>query len=161
MNLFAGYINSVIFAAIRFYYMKYSCIVLFFLLFSGCYKPDRIEINGIARGIKSGVFGIIDILNKPVYGENISNGKFMLSEQLEYPGFYLVKITNMLNTADKHIPYEVYLENGKYTIEVDRKYLTKYPKITTSSKIQNGAGFNKYMEKSRAVAVNVFSPPDS
>ncbi len=30
---------------------------------------------------------------------------------------------------------------------------------STSSKIQNGAGLRRYIEKSRAVAVNVFSPP--
>ena len=32
---------------------------------------------------------------------------------------------------------------------------------STSSKIQNGAGFNKYRANSKAVAVKVFSPPDS
>src|SRR5690606_398061 len=32
---------------------------------------------------------------------------------------------------------------------------------STSSKIQNGAGFNKYKENNRAVDVNVFSPPES
>ena len=32
---------------------------------------------------------------------------------------------------------------------------------STSSKIQKGAGFNKYIENSNAVAVNVFSPPES
>src|SRR5690606_37600929 len=32
---------------------------------------------------------------------------------------------------------------------------------STSSKIQNGAGFRRYRENSRAVAVNVFSPPES
>ncbi|MNS94001.1 hypothetical protein D3C72_1282020 [compost metagenome] len=32
---------------------------------------------------------------------------------------------------------------------------------STSSKMQNGAGFNKYSENRMAVAVNVFSPPES
>src|SRR5690606_40128718 len=32
---------------------------------------------------------------------------------------------------------------------------------STSSKIQKGAGFNRYKENSSAVAVRVFSPPDS
>lgn len=32
---------------------------------------------------------------------------------------------------------------------------------STSSNIQNGAGFNKYRENSKAVDVNVFSPPDN
>src|SRR5690606_115718 len=32
---------------------------------------------------------------------------------------------------------------------------------STSSNIQNGAGFNRYNENRSAVAVNVFSPPDN
>src|SRR5690606_20624674 len=32
---------------------------------------------------------------------------------------------------------------------------------STSSNIQKGAGFNRYSEKSKAVDVNVFSPPES
>ena len=32
---------------------------------------------------------------------------------------------------------------------------------STSSKIQKGAGFNKYIANNKEVAVNVFSPPDN
>ncbi|RYD72044.1 MAG: hypothetical protein EOP53_22605, partial [Sphingobacteriales bacterium] len=117
--------------------MKYTFIVLAFFTLAGCHKAARIEINGTAQGISNGVFGIVDVVNKPVYGENIVKEKFALNQQLEYAGFYMMKITNMKNTSDKHIPYEVYLEDGKYSVEVNGKDLTKYPKITTASKTQN------------------------
>src|SRR5690606_41236309 len=39
--------------------------------------------------------------------------------------------------------------------------LVSYNGASTSSNIQNGAGFNKYKENSSAVAVRVFSPPDN
>ena len=32
---------------------------------------------------------------------------------------------------------------------------------STSSKIQNGAGFKRYKENNKAIAVSVFSPPDN
>ncbi|MEO6151267.1 MAG: thioredoxin-like domain-containing protein [Mucilaginibacter sp.] len=117
--------------------MKYLYIVLLILLFTACNQPDRLEIQGTAPGIKSGVFGIFDVLNKPIYGDNIFDGKFKINELLEYPGYYQVKVTNMLDTKATHIPYEIYLENGKYAIELNGADLTKYPKITTSSKKQN------------------------
>jgi hypothetical protein len=136
MKLFVNSTVNGIFVAVKSYYMKYIYIILAALVLSACNKPLHIEIEGTATGIKSGVFGIVDVLNKPVYGDNITDGKFAINEQLEYAGFYSIKITNMLNTKDKHIPYEVYLEGGKYTIEVNGSDLTKYPKITSESKTQ-------------------------
>lgn len=117
--------------------MKYFYILITALIFTSCNKPNRIEIEGNAPGLKNGVFGILDVLNKPVYGENIVDEKFKISEILEYPGFYQVKVTNMLDTKVKHIPYEIYLEKGNYTFEINGADLTKYPKIKTESKIQN------------------------
>ncbi|RVT99969.1 hypothetical protein EOD41_13470 [Mucilaginibacter limnophilus] len=116
--------------------MKYLYIVITALIFTSCNKPDRIEIDGTAPAIKNGVFGVADVLGKPVYGVNMENGSFKISEQLEYPGFYQIKVSNMLDTKQKHVPYEVYLENGKYTFEIN-KDITRYPKIVTESKTQN------------------------
>ena len=42
----------------------------------------------------------------------------------------------MMPKSDGHNPYEVYLEDGKYTIEANAGELYKYPKITSPSKIQ-------------------------
>lgn len=117
--------------------MKYLNLLLITMLIAGCNRADRIEIDGTSPGIKSGVFGIVDVLNKPVYGDNIVDGKFRINEILEYPGYYQIKVTNMLDNKLTHIPYEVYLENGKYNIEINGNDLTKYPKIKTESKIQN------------------------
>ncbi|RCH54243.1 hypothetical protein DJ568_13165 [Mucilaginibacter hurinus] len=116
--------------------MRFLVFVLIAFISVSCNQPDRIVIDGSAPGIKSGVFGVVDVLNKPVYGDNIVDGKFKINELLEYPGYYNVKVTNMLDSKSTHIPYEVYLENGEYIIELNND-ITKYPKITTSSQTQN------------------------
>ncbi|MBE9584159.1 redoxin domain-containing protein [Mucilaginibacter sp. JRF] len=117
--------------------MKYLYLLLITVVFSACNRADRVEIEGTAPGIKNGVFGIVDVLNKPLYGDNIVDGKFKINEILEYAGYYQIKVTNMLDNKKTHIPYEVYLEDGKYNIEINGNDLTKYPKIKTDSKIQN------------------------
>jgi hypothetical protein len=45
---------------------------------------------------------------------------------------------NVINNDnnDNHEPFEIYLEDGQYTIETEAGKLYKYPKITSSSKIQ-------------------------
>ncbi|RYD93871.1 MAG: hypothetical protein EOP54_18480, partial [Sphingobacteriales bacterium] len=116
--------------------MKYWYIALVVLIFAGCTGPTRLEIDGTAPGIKSGVFNIVDIKNKPVYGDNITDGKFSINELLEYPGYHMIKVTNMFDSKATHMPYEIYLEPGKYAIEINGADLSKYPKITTDSKTQ-------------------------
>ena len=48
-----------------------------------------------------------------------------------------------------------------FMILLNLEILVSSKGASTSSKIQKGAGLSKYKEKSKAIAVNVFSPPDN
>jgi hypothetical protein len=116
--------------------MKYTYIILFALLVTGCRKKSTIEFTGNTPGIKSGVFIVKTTGDSSIYGENIKDGKFAIGAKFfRTPGYYTLNITDN-NNSDNHEPFEVYLEGGAYTIETEAGKLYKYPKITSSSKIQ-------------------------
>jgi hypothetical protein len=114
----------------------YGAIILASLIITGCVKQRNIEFTGTAPGVSDGVFIVKTTGDSAIYGENIKNGKFSVTEKpLKYPGYYLMDITDLHNT-DNHEPFEVYLEPGKYIVETEAGHLFKYPKITSPSKIQ-------------------------
>ena len=116
--------------------MKYFYTAIAIFLLSGCAKKSGpIEFTGKTPGIKNGVFVIKTIKDSTAYGANIKDEKFSIKNPLEKPGYYLLDITDS-DHPEKHEPFEVYLENGKYTIETEPGKLYKYPKITSPSKIQ-------------------------
>lgn len=116
--------------------MKFPCIILLVLLITGCTKQAHIEFTGTATGIKNGVFIVKTPGDSTIFGENIKDGKFSVPKKiLSRPGYYMLNVTDADN-KDEHSPYEVYLEDGKYTIEAEAGKLYKYPKITSPSKIQ-------------------------
>lgn len=105
-------------------------------MLSGCIKRPGIEFTGITPGIKNGVFVVKTTGDSTVFGENIKDGKFTIAKKpLKEPGYYMMNIVDEDN-KDDHLPFEVYLESGTYSIETESGKLFKYPKITTSSKIQ-------------------------
>lgn len=116
--------------------MKKRYIITLALAISGCIKRSYIEFEGNTPGITNGVFIVKTTADSSVYGENIKDGHFSVpTKQLKYPDYYLMNITNG-DTTDKHEPFEIYLEDGKYTIETEAGKLYKYPKISSTSKIQ-------------------------
>jgi hypothetical protein len=116
--------------------MKFPCIILLGLLITGCKKQAHIEFTGTATGIKNGVFIVKTPGDSTIFGENIKDGKFTVAKKiLNRPGYYTINISDADN-KDEHNPYEVYLADGKYTIEAEAGKLYKYPKIASPSKIQ-------------------------
>jgi hypothetical protein len=116
--------------------MKYISVIFLALLITGCIKKSDIEFTGTVPGVKNGVFIVKTTGDSTLYGENIKNGKFTLTKRpLKEPGYYMMDIVDQDNN-DNHLPFEVYLEGATYTIETEEGKLFKYPKITTSSKIQ-------------------------
>lgn len=116
--------------------MKFPYIIALGLLIAGCKKQAQVEFSGNIPGLKSGVFTVKTPGDSTVYGENIKDGKFVIPQKhLGHPGYFKMNITNA-DVNDGHSPFEVYLEDGKYTIEAKADELYKYPKITSSSKIQ-------------------------
>lgn len=118
--------------------MKYLYPTLALLLLAGCTKQRNIEIEGKTPGVKNGVFTVKTGRDSTVYGENLKAEKFSINKPFGKPGpgYYSMDIVNSDDNGDKHEPFEVYLEPGKYTIETEPGKLYKYPKIVTTSKIQ-------------------------
>ncbi|WP_428330463.1 thioredoxin-like domain-containing protein [Mucilaginibacter sp.] len=116
--------------------MKYTYIALIAVLFCSCNRKGKIEFTGSTPGVKEGVFTVKTLTDSTIYGANIKNEKFALEpKQLSEPGYYKLDVSTS-DTTDKHDPFEVYLEPGKYTIETEAGKLYQYPKITSPSKIQ-------------------------
>lgn len=115
--------------------MKYFSVVLLALTISGCTtKYAHVEFDGTAKGVKSGVFIVKDHSKNSLYGVNIKDGKFHIeSKVLEVPGYYVMDITDDANSREQHNPFEIYLEDGKYSIEAEAGKLANYPKITAPS----------------------------
>jgi hypothetical protein len=117
--------------------MKYCTLFLFFTLLLSCAKKrPTIELTVDIPEIQSGSIIIKDDDDSVVFGDNIKNGKFTLIKPFDKPGYYDVNIYNNTKT-DSTKSFEMYLESGKYNIEATQGKLFKYPKIISSSKIQN------------------------
>jgi len=115
--------------------MKQFCMFLLVVVVSGCMKKRGVELTGVVTGVKNGTLIIKDDTDSTVDGINIKDGKFYLNKQFATPGYFKLYISEGGKT-DSIKPVQVYLEDGSYTIETDRGNLNKYPKITSSSKIQ-------------------------
>jgi len=117
--------------------MKYIYTLISLFLITGCVKRNQVEFEGTTPGIKNGVFIIKTTGDSTIYGENIKDGKFAVKQkQLKYPDYYLMAITDN-DRLENNAPFEVYLEDGKYTIQTDANKRYKYPKISSPSKIQD------------------------
>ena len=117
--------------------MKPVFIVFAAMLFAGCSKPPRITFIGKAPGVNNGVFIIKNRKDSTILGENIKNGSFRTEKLFNMPGYYTMDITSADDKHEAHLPFEVYLDTGKYVINVNKDSLFKYPDIKTSSAIQN------------------------
>ncbi|MGZ3874274.1 MAG: TlpA family protein disulfide reductase [Mucilaginibacter sp.] len=116
--------------------MKLFSLLLLLMLTAACKKQSYVAFTGTAKGIKNGVFMVKTLGDSSVFGENIKDGKFTIAQKtLNHPGYYKMNITDA-DHPDGHNPFEVYLENGDYTIETAAGKLYKYPKISSPSKIQ-------------------------
>ena len=118
--------------------MKNIAFVLLALCLAGCNHFEHVEFEGTVTGDKNGVFVINDHTGHAIYGDNIKEGKFKVpAKVLEVPGYYSMKLTND-STSKKSTDgvFEVYLQDGKYTIKADVAKPNDYPEITSSSPIQ-------------------------
>lgn len=115
----------------------------------GCNTP-RIEISGTAKDLNGSIINVIDLSDKTVLNGIIASGKFELKEnKFQNSGYYTFSITSGQFPRD----YEVYLEPGKYIVNIPENE-NDYLQIITDSKIQNNLSAyynfeNKVMAKFR------------
>ena len=112
--------------------MKFIGFILGAILFAGC-SSNKIEINGTAQNMDGGIASILNLSNQPVFVTGIQAGKFSFKpKNLDSTGYYTFSVMKGKYPND----FEIYLEPGKYTIDVPEKE-GDYLKIKTDSKIQN------------------------
>jgi hypothetical protein len=117
--------------------MKYFLLGLSIILFASCHKEAHIEFDGAVPGVKSGTFIIKTLRDSTTFGVTIAGEKFQLSGILPREGYYTMDIVDDADKSSHDNHFEVYLEPGKYTIQTEAGKIYNYPKITSSSKIQN------------------------
>ena len=101
---------------------------------AGC-KQNRVIVTGNVTGLNNATFLLTDETTETIAGDNIVNGHFKVDAVLEHPGFGELQISK--NGDNDKARFEIYLENGSYTIDADPKFPHRYPKITSTSAIQN------------------------
>jgi hypothetical protein len=117
--------------------MKYFYFGILIILLVSCKKIAHVEFTGTTPGVTSGTFIMKNARDSTLYGENIKEGKFHSSGILPVAEFYTMDLTDDADKKSHENHFEVYLEDGKYAIETEPGKSYKYPKITSSSKIQN------------------------
>lgn len=98
-------------------------------------KLPRIIFTGKAQGLTDAVFIVTDAQGKNVAGQNITDGTFKVDTVFEGPAGYGTLGIN--KNGEKKKEFEVYLEAAEYTVETNATHPDDYPKITSTSGIQN------------------------
>jgi len=115
--------------------MKLRYLALLPLLLSACTQTPKTDLHFITPGVTSGVV-LLKQSSELVLSQNIKDGKLDVTQQLQQPGYFNLKIVDNNKAITSKTTFDVYLENGDYTIETQPDNLDTYPKITSSSKTQ-------------------------
>lgn len=111
-------------------------LILLMLVFAGCTQLQYIDINLKAPGISNGVLIVRNDTGGMAYSDNIKNQALKLSHQIiQQSGYYNLNISN----SDKkmmELKFDVYLEPGKYDIELNSEDPALYPTIKSPSATQ-------------------------
>jgi hypothetical protein len=118
--------------------MKYRYLLLFYpLLFTACTKVRYVQFTGDMPGINNGIFEIKDKARTPIFSQSIFSGRFDVKHILQQPGYYDLYLTEDESKDYKKHVYDVYLEEGAYTINAKAGKLYEYPNIKSTSVIQS------------------------
>lgn len=112
--------------------MKNIYYIMIAFLLTGC-NFKKIEIKGTAKGMDGGAVSILDLQGKTIYSSSIKSGKFDIKQQpLDAPGYYTFSVLYGSYPRD----FEIYLEDGRYIIDIPQQE-SDYLKITTTSATQS------------------------
>ena len=125
--------------------MKPLYLIAIVFILSGC-SSNTIEITCTARGMDGGVVTITGLSGKTYFTEIIKSGGFTINKQpLPAYGYFTLSVS----AGDISRDYEIYLEAGKYAIDIPQKD-GQYLSIKTDSKIQNNLSAYYNLENSVA-----------
>lgn len=112
--------------------MKFIYLLLFAAVFAGC-NSNAIEISGTATNLNGNTVSILNSAMNVMSVTVIEKGKFTFDPFALKEPYYL---TFSVQAGQYPRLYEIYLEPGKYTVNIPTKE-TDYLDIKTDSKIQN------------------------
>nr|WP_067057477.1 hypothetical protein [Mucilaginibacter sp. L294] len=115
--------------------MKYYYLIVVALLFTACSKPPKVELTVKAAGITSGTV-IINQNNQMLLSQNIKDGDATISKAFEAPGYFNITVVDNNKPLSYRNSFEMYLENGSYTVNVKPASKGAYPSIVTASQTQ-------------------------
>jgi hypothetical protein len=110
--------------------MKNICYIIIAILLTGC-NAGTVNISGTAKGLEGAPVSILDLEGKTIFAAVIQSGKFAIKKQLPEAGYYTLSVLQGADPRD----FEIYLEDGSYTIDIPQKQ-SDYLKITTTSNTQ-------------------------
>ncbi|GGH12918.1 TlpA family protein disulfide reductase [Mucilaginibacter phyllosphaerae] len=114
--------------------MKYCYLIVFALLISACSNTPKVDLTINAAGINNGTI-ILSQANESLLSQNFKDGAAHINKPISTAGYYNISIIDTEKPLASKISFEVYLENGSYTIQT-KAGSADYPAITSSSKTQ-------------------------
>jgi hypothetical protein len=115
--------------------MKLLYTASFILLLSACKQAPKLDLTIKANGVTNGV-AILKQANEQTFNEPLKNGELTKSTQLQAPGYYSLSVIDNDKPITSKIAYDIYLENGSYTIQTNPAKPGDYPVVTTTSATQ-------------------------
>ncbi|MFA6087187.1 peroxiredoxin family protein [Mucilaginibacter sp.] len=116
--------------------MKLLYLTVLLAVLASCNKTPQLKLTVKYPGVKNGV-AILKQANEIVLSESFKGGELNISRQLATPGYYSLSIFDNDKPLQPKKTFDLYLETKEYQIEVSPSNLPDYPKITTTSAIQN------------------------
>lgn len=116
--------------------MKILYTAAFILLLSACKQAPKLELTVKADGVSNGVVQLKQA-NQLTFNETIKNGSVSTNQQLQAPGYYKLSVIDNNKPITSNTSYDIYLENGNYTVQTNPAKPLDYPTVTTTSATQN------------------------
>ncbi|MDB5128991.1 DUF4369 domain-containing protein [Mucilaginibacter sp.] len=115
--------------------MRYYYLIALALLLTACNKIPKVELNFKAAGIKAGTI-ILTQFKETLLSQNIKDGAATISKPIQAPGYYDITVIDNDKPLNSKTTFNIYLENGSYTIDLKPDTKAGYPTITSGSKVQ-------------------------
>jgi hypothetical protein len=115
--------------------MRYYYLIALALLLTACNKIPKVELNFKAAGIKTGTI-LLSQFKETLLSQDIKDGAATISKPIQAPGYYDITIIDNDKPLNSKTTFNIYLENGSYTIDLKPDTKEGYPTITSGSKVQ-------------------------
>ncbi|MEO7216168.1 thioredoxin-like domain-containing protein [Mucilaginibacter sp.] len=115
--------------------MKILYTASLLLLFASCKQAPKLDLTIKADGVTNGTVQLKQA-SELTLNEPLKNGELSKSTQLQAPGYYSLSVIDNDKPITSKIAYDIYLENGSYTIQTNPAKPADYPAITTTSATQ-------------------------